>query len=115
MQSATVFDNGLERFPDAGSAANIGILLFRKAALPLAEVSILINILLELNLCSFPYVYVGILLFRKAALPLARICIISCITFLNVVYSLLVSFVFPCKFVGKSHSDVCHASTPSMV
>lgn len=34
----TTNDDGLERFPEAGSAANIGIMLFRKAAIRLAKV-----------------------------------------------------------------------------
>jgi len=34
----TTADDGLEKFPEAGSAANIGIMLVRKAALGLAKV-----------------------------------------------------------------------------
>ena len=37
-QAATVTDGGLETWPDAGSAFNIGIMLFRQGALPFAQV-----------------------------------------------------------------------------
>ncbi len=37
-QRNSTADDGLERFPDAGSAANIGIMLVRKGALSLAKV-----------------------------------------------------------------------------
>lgn len=37
-QAATVTDGGLEKWPDAGSAFNIGIMLFRQGALPFAQV-----------------------------------------------------------------------------
>lgn len=38
LQMNTTADDGLENFPEAGSAANIGIMLVRKAALGLAKV-----------------------------------------------------------------------------
>ena len=37
-QAATVTEGGLEIWPDAGSAFNIGIMLFRQGALPFAQV-----------------------------------------------------------------------------
>jgi hypothetical protein len=39
LQVNTTDDDGLERFPEAGSAANIGIMLFRKSAMGLAKVN----------------------------------------------------------------------------
>lgn len=36
----TTTDDGLELFPEAGSAANIGIMLFRSSAIDLARVCI---------------------------------------------------------------------------
>ena len=38
LQHATAIDGGLEHFPEAGAAANIGILMFRTAGHKLAEV-----------------------------------------------------------------------------
>lgn len=38
LQINTTADDGLEKFPEAGSAANIGIMLVRKGALALAKV-----------------------------------------------------------------------------
>ena len=38
LQHATAVDGGLEHFPEAGAAANIGILMFRTAGHNLAEV-----------------------------------------------------------------------------
>ena len=38
LQHATAVDGGLEHFPEAGAAANIGILMFRTAGYNLAEV-----------------------------------------------------------------------------
>lgn len=38
MQANTTDGDGLERWPDAASAANIGIMLFRVSARKLAEV-----------------------------------------------------------------------------
>lgn len=40
MQANTTDGDGLERWPVAASAANIGIMLFRVAARKLAEVSL---------------------------------------------------------------------------
>lgn len=38
-QVATARDGGLEHYPEAGSAANIGIMLFRPSAADFAKVS----------------------------------------------------------------------------
>lgn len=39
LQRETVTDGGLEKYPEAGSAANIGIMLVKPNAVPLAKVT----------------------------------------------------------------------------
>ena len=52
VQAPTTTDGGLEKWPDAGSAANIGIMLFRPSAEALAKVG-LVHLLVSVPVHGF--------------------------------------------------------------